>query len=224
VPRHLVEEHKHNRHRMCSILMEQCNHEGDNFLNHRDETRIHHYDPETQWHSMQWQHTPSPSCKKVKSQPSARKLLLTVFWDFQRPILKHYMESGTTVTSVNYCDMLRRELRSAIRTNRRGRLSQGVLLHQIACPHTAHLNNNTIQKLNWQVLEHPALSPDLTPSNFHLFGCLKNAVRGRQFVEDDEMKEEVHDCYVINQKTFFPVASRSLQAAGLSVSRKRRLH
>jgi hypothetical protein len=67
-------------------------------------------------------------------------------------------------------------------------LSQGVLLHHNAHPHTAHLTINTIQKLNWQVLEHPALNPDPTPSNFHLFGRLKNAVRGRQFVEDDEMK------------------------------------
>jgi len=126
------------------------------------------------------------------------------------------MERGTTVTSVNYCYMLRKELRLAICTNQRGRLSQGVLLHHNECPHTAHLNINSIQKLNWQVLKHPAPSPDLTPSNFHLFGHLKNAVRGRRFVEDDEMKDTVHDCYVINQKTFFPVASRSLQSAGLS--------
>jgi hypothetical protein len=40
-------------------------------------------------------------------------------------------------------------------------------------------------------------------SDFHLFGPLKNAVRGCQFVEDDKMKEVVHDCYVINQKIFF---------------------
>jgi hypothetical protein len=119
--------------------------------------------------------------------------------------------------------MLRRELRSAIRTNRRGRLSECVLLHHNAHPHTAHLTINTIQKLNWQVLKHPVLSPDLTPSNFCLFGCLKNAIRGCRFVEDYEMKDAVHDCHVINQKTFFPVASRSLQTAGLSVSRKRRL-
>jgi len=97
------------------------------------------------------------------------------------------------------------------------------LLHHNACLHTAHLII-AIQKLNWQVLKHPVLSPDLTPSDCHLFGRLKNAVRGRRFVEDDEMKEVVHDCLIINQKTFFPVASRSLQTAGLNVSRKMRLH
>jgi len=81
VPRHLIGDHQHNHHSICSILMEQYNHEGNNFLNHiitRDETGIHHYEPETQWHSMQWKHMSSPSCKKFKPQPSARKLLLTV--------------------------------------------------------------------------------------------------------------------------------------------------
>ena len=118
-----------------------------------DETWARHYEPETKWQSVQWKHTSSPSSKKFKSQPSAGKLLLTVFWGSQGPTLEHYMEKGVTVTSVNYCNMLRNEVRPAIRSKRRRRLTQGVLLlHDNARPHTAHLTINTI----WQVLEHPA--------------------------------------------------------------------
>jgi hypothetical protein len=117
--------------------------------------------------------TSSPSSKKFKSQPSAGKFLLTVFWDSQGPMVR-----GIMVTSVNYCDMLRNELRPTVHSKQRGRLSQGVvLLHDNACPHMAHLTINTIQQLNWEVLEHPAHSPDLAPSDFLLFGPLKNAVR-----------------------------------------------
>ena len=68
---------------------------------------------------MQWKHTSSPSSKKFKSQLSAGKLLLTVFWDSQGHILEHYMEKGVIVTSVNYCNMLRNELRPAIRSKRK---------------------------------------------------------------------------------------------------------
>jgi histone-lysine N-methyltransferase SETMAR len=39
--------------------------------------------------------------------------------------------------------------------------------------------------LGWTVLPHPPYSPDLTPSDFHLFGQLKKALRGKKF-EDDE--------------------------------------
>ena len=99
--------------------------------------------------------------------------------------------------------MLRNELRPAILSKRRGRLTQGVLLlHDNARPRTAHLTINTIWQLNWEVLKHPAYSPDLAPSDFHLFGPLKNALRG-QFAADDEVKEAVHDWLRSQPQTFF---------------------
>jgi len=141
---------------------------------------------------------------KNSSQPSAGKPVLTVFWDSHGPILEHYLEKDVTVTSVNYCNMLRNELRPAIRSKRRGRMTQDVLLlHDNAHPHTAHLTINTIRQLNWGVREHPAYSPDLVPSDFHLFGHLKNALRGRRFAADDEVKEAVHDWLRSQPQTLF---------------------
>ena len=85
-----------------------------------------------------------------------------------------------------------------------GSLTQGVLLlHDNARSHTAHITINTIQQLNWEVLVHPAYSPDLAPSDFHLFGPLKNALRGRRFASDDEVKEAVHDWLRSQPQTFF---------------------
>jgi histone-lysine N-methyltransferase SETMAR len=82
-------------------------------------------------------------------------------------------------------------------------LSQGVvLLHDNARPHAAHLTVNTIVNMNRKVLEHHAHSPDLAPSDFHLFGPLKNALRGSQFADDDVVKEAVHD-WLRNQPFFF---------------------
>ena len=130
--------------------------------------------------------------------------MLTVFWDSQGPSLEHYLEKCVTVTSVNYCNMLINELRPAIRSKRRGKLKQGVLLlHDNARPDTAHLTINTIRQLNWEVLEHPAYSPDLAPSGFHLFGPLKNVLRSWRFAADDEVKEAVHDWLCRQPQTFF---------------------
>ena len=105
--------------------------------------------------------------------------------------------------------MLRNELRPAIHSKRRGRLTQGVLLHN-ARPHMAHLTINTIRQLNWEVLEHPAYSPDLAPSDFHLFGPLKNAPRGRRFAAHDEVKEVVHDWLCSQPQTFFSNSIKKL--------------
>ena len=37
------------------------------------------------------------------------------------------------------------------------------------------------------MLPHPPYSPDLAPSDFHLFGPLKDALRGTRFEDDQSM-------------------------------------
>ena len=44
---------------------------------------IHHYEPESKRQSVQWKHPSSAVAKKFKMQPSAGKVMLTVFWDSQ---------------------------------------------------------------------------------------------------------------------------------------------
>jgi histone-lysine N-methyltransferase SETMAR len=47
--------------------------------------------------------------------------------------------------------------------------------------------------MGWTVLPRPLYSPDLTPSDFHIFGPLKDALRGRRFADDDELKHSVRE-------------------------------
>jgi len=61
-----------------------------------------------------------------------------------------------------------------------------------ARPHTASQTVETINHLGFGVLEHTAYSPNLAPSDFHLFGPLKNALRGRRFSTEKEVREAVH--------------------------------
>jgi histone-lysine N-methyltransferase SETMAR len=153
---------------------------------------------------MEWKHPQSPTKKKFKSQPSAGKLMLTVFWDSQGPVLKHYLERGSTINSVRYSEMLIDRLKPSIRSKPRGLLSKGVLLlHDNARPHTAAHAVENIQKLKSEVLAHPPYSPDLAPSDYyHLFGPLKEALRGRRFTSDQEVTEAV-DAWLAAQPIFF---------------------
>jgi hypothetical protein len=59
-------------------------------------------------------------------------------------------------------------------------------------------------------MEHPAYSPDLAPSDFHLFGPLKEALRRRRFsCDDDDVKAAVHQWLRAQPKIFFLVALKS---------------
>ena len=104
------------------------------------------------------------SQKEVQKSTIGQKVMFTLFWDTQGPI-----SGTTTVISVRYCEIIRDQLKPAIRWKCRGLLSKGVaLLHDNGRPHTAAHTVETLRQLNFEVLEHPLSSPDLAPSDFHL--------------------------------------------------------
>jgi len=71
-------------------------------------------------------------------------------------------------------------------------LSRGVcLFHDNARPHSAHVTTALLEKFNWDILDHPPYSPDLAPSDFHLFLHLKKHLVGKKFDDVDKVQEEV---------------------------------
>jgi hypothetical protein len=43
--------------------------------------------------------------------------------------------------------------------------------------------------MEWTVLPHPANSPHLAPSNYQMFGPVKDALYGHHFADDNELKQ-----------------------------------
>jgi hypothetical protein len=70
---------------------------------------------------MQGKHPSSPDAMKFKTQPSAGKLMLTIFWDSQGHILQTHLERGTAINAT-CCDMLQSWLKPANHSKRNGRL------------------------------------------------------------------------------------------------------
>jgi histone-lysine N-methyltransferase SETMAR len=46
-----------------------------------------------------------------------------------------------------------------------------------------------LQEFGWEDFEHPAYSPDLAPSDFHLFPKLKEFLGGRRFKSYEKVKD-----------------------------------
>ncbi|GFO24732.1 histone-lysine N-methyltransferase SETMAR [Plakobranchus ocellatus] len=47
----------------------------------------------------------------------------------------------------------------------------------------------------WEILPHPAHSPDLAPSDFHLFGPLKRHLGGMAFETEDDLISELRNWF-----------------------------
>ena len=128
--------------------------------------------------------------------------MLTIFWEFNGPILVHFQEEGQTVTS---------ELNPAIGSKRRGLLSKRVfLLHNNVRLHTAAHTVDTLRALKFEVLKHPPYSPTSAPWDFHLFGPMNEHLRGQKFSDDNEVMEAVQSWLKAMPKSFYLEGIRKL--------------
>ena len=78
-----------------------------------------------------------------------------------------------------------------------------MLLHDNARPHTARKTIETITQLGFEVLEHLAYRPNLGPSDYYLFGPVKDALGSRRFSSDKAVHETVYKLLQEHPKTFF---------------------
>ena len=117
--------------------------------------------------------------------------MASVFWDRKGILLVDFMPPSAKVTATEYCDSLT-QLRRAIPNKWRGMFSRGMcLLHDNARPHSAHGTAALLEKFKWDILDHPPYSPDVAPSDFHMFLRQKKHPARKKFDDDDEMQEEV---------------------------------
>ena len=175
-----------------------------------DESGFLFYDPESKQQSMEWRKPGEPAPTKVRTSQSAMKRMATVFWDSEGILLIQWLPQGRTINSQYYCEVLS-DLREAIKKERRGKLTRGVLLlHDNARPHTSRETQAKIQELGFIQLPHPPYSPDLAPSDYWLFGAMKKELRGRRFETLQQLATAVHKWRQNTPKDWFAAGIRKL--------------
>ena len=124
---------------------------------------------------------------------SARKITATVFLDREGVLLVDFIEHGSTIKFERYCETLKK-LRRAIQNKRWGKLSSKVLFfHDNACPHMANRTRELLDHFGWEVFDHPPYSPDLVPSDCHLFPNMKTWLTTQCFDDDAELQAGVNE-------------------------------
>jgi len=148
-----------------------------------DETWLYHYDPETKQQSMEWRHSGSPRPKIFRVQKSAGKVLASIFWDQDGILLNDYLPKGQTINTEYYSSLLV-QLKDTLKEKRRGKVTKGeMFFHDKTPAHRTLATQKKLAYLGFHCLDHPPYSPDLAPSDYHLFrGLKKTIVRSPFFV------------------------------------------
>ena len=185
IPKSLSDKQMATRASVYSALLKRFRSKEDDFL-----SRLVTVDETNKAQSHQSVGPGSLRPKKFKTQPSAGKVMATVFWDAQGVIMLDFLAKKSSITVVYYAN----QLRTVIREKRRGKLSKGVLLHQDnARVHTCKIAMDAVEQNGHELIPHPAYSPDLAPSDYFLFPNLKKDIRGRHFRSNEEILVAVEE-------------------------------
>jgi hypothetical protein len=85
-----------------------------------------------------------------------------------------------------------------------------LLLHYNVWRHTSLRTRETFTKIGWTVLPHPAHIPDLSPSDNHQFGPVKEELRRRHFAHDDKLKQSFRVVFRSRGRKFYNTGRQRL--------------
>lgn len=130
-----------------------------------------------------------------------KKRMLCVWWDVQGVVYWELLPENGTVTGATYRAQLTK-LAKELELKRPGR-GQVYFQHDNARPHVSKVVKAKLNTLGWQTLIHSPYSPDLAPSDYHLFRSMTNDLRGRRFVDEDHLKKYIQEFFDSKPKSFY---------------------
>jgi len=168
VPRELNDAQQIARIDACDTLTKRQ--ESDPFLTRfitGDETWIQYNNPTRQ---RCWSKRDELPLQALKRDSHQKKVMLSVWWDFKGIVHFELLPRNKTINSEIYCQQLER-LSDALLHKRPTLVNRkGVIFHHDnATPHTSFVTRMKLLELGWEVIQHPPYSPDLAPSEYHLF-------------------------------------------------------
>ena len=153
---------------------------------------------------MSWRKRDDPAQSTSKVHIHQKKVRLSVWWDFKGIVYFEQLPKNQTISSNVYCYQLMKldkeikEKRPELATRK------GVIIHQDnARLHRSLVTRKKLLELGWEAMPHPLYSPDLAPSDYHLFRSLQSHLNGQTFNSNEAVKNELIQFFASKNQTFY---------------------
>ena len=174
-----------------------------------DEKWIYYENPHNK---KQWLSPGQTTVATPRKDRFGAKVMLCVWWDMKGVLYYELLEPKQTVNAQRYSQQLRR-LDEQILEKRTGQghgKRKVMLLHDNARPHVAIATQTTIINLGWEVMPHSAYSPDLAPSDYHLFRSLEHTLREKSFESREDIENHLNSYFEAKPPSFYRDGIREL--------------
>jgi transposase len=127
----------------------------------------------------------------VSSSIQTPKPMLVVFWAVSSTPVLSFLPPGQNMNSAIFKTLVVDEL---LKLSASGEQSEHLIVHwDNARSHSAGMIKKSIEGSNLVILPQPPYSPDLAPSDFFLFGYMKNQLRGKKSENTTELLIQISD-------------------------------
>nr|KAF6341505.1 hypothetical protein mMyoMyo1_011921 [Myotis myotis] len=187
VPHQLNERQMENRTVISKMLL----HKRKSLL-HRivtgDEKWIYSENPKR---TKLWLDPGQASTSTARPNHLEKKTMLCIWWDQEGVVYYELLRPGETVNTDRYRQQIINLNHTLIvkRPECARRHGKVILLHDNAPSHTSKPVKDMLKDLSWEALTHPLYSPELAPSDYHLFRSMAHALSEQHF----KMYEEVEN-------------------------------
>lgn len=203
VPHELNERQMEKRKTVCEMLL--LRHERKAFL-HRvvtgDEKWIYFQNPKRK---KSWVTPGQPSTSSARPDRFGKKTMLCVWWDQKGVVYYELLKPGETVNTDRYRQQMINLSHALIekRPEWAHRHAKVILQHDNAPAHSARLSKETISSLGWEFLPHPPYSPDLAPSDYHLFSSMGHSLAEQHFNNFEDVRKWLDEWISNKDEAFF---------------------
>ena len=138
----------------------------------------------------QWLGVGQSGIATPKNELHPRKVMLSVWQGVRGVIHWELLPTGCTVTADLHCQQLER-----VAAKLQGKQDKVYFLHDNARPHIAKSTREKLFELDWTAVPHPPHSPDLAPTDYHLFHSLADHLREKKFDDENDLKMDLNNLF-----------------------------
>ena len=145
---------------------------------------------------------PPPTTPKAGLHP--KKVMLCIWWDWEGVLHYELLPENQTINSNKYCSQVD-QLKAALDEKRPDLVNRKrIIFHQDnAILHVSLMTRQKLLQLGWEVLIHQPYSPDIAPSDFHLFWSLQNSLNEKKFNSLQDSKRHLEQFFAQKDKKFW---------------------